>query len=1483
MTEATPSLTSNELAQILPADPKREAIDTIRGYDWQRWLTVQHWLELAGEDSLWIEWAEDFTTEKNGQIHTVQAKNLNSSLSLAQQAVREIISKGLQRDPAVRTIVWTSAQAGYEKGHPFDEPGILHWNKVAEGLTDPDKLRDFLLVEGRLTVEANAIVSSTPKEQFPQLIKRILWVVDEPGIEKLRERILPLVERRLASLGISNPSVLRDTSANMLFTFAAQIGVRGDRTQRRLNRIDLDHQLLHHNLTAIAAAAPSMQQAFSKPQAQPEILEALQRDLAQRFKQANQRSYFPEVKGISELTTLAREVLDNKFDEISPTLRREILLRAARASALHKMADDAKMFLDAAVKLNCPPSELAASARVVAVSGDPDQAIRMLRDEKDADNRSTLLTLIAQYKGDDTALEWLTENALAPEDLSDGGLVAVSNLYLRKEDFCEPLKWLDVASDERCSDTPYLYFFRGAVRFASTLIKSDRPIVLRGLPLDARVKAGMPDEELGPPLDTAISDLNKVQPIARNLDLREAYRIATCYVRWCELVHPGRRQSALEKLRHDMGVAKTALPYVQFAFAYDRDFDPLALSRVLERREQLGGLDDEELRAAFVIQLHSTHHRDTADFIAKHRARLEADYDGANVRSIEIQALVKAGETKSARLLLDQNSKNFSRDVQLMLSAMVAGAEGADPIAEYQRVFDATDSTDALASLLEALVAKKDRLGIATYAELLFGRTGNPDHIVMAARSLANANDTINFLRITQSHPIVEELEPSLSLYRAWAMFTRGATQEAEALVERVRVNRPELRDLNLETNIAIETGKWERLGEILDSYLEMINSGPELIRAAQIAQASDQGSIKSLLLRAVECSPDDPAVLVTAYTLALETGLESDIPQIGNWFHRALDLSGPDGPVKRFELKDLLTQQNSWSTYVRSIGDAVGKGALPLLAAAPGLRTTLIDIVLQNFARNTAIDNPLKRIAVPLFSGRRLRVSVADPHVVAIDISAVMTMGWLGVLPRVIDAYPQIFIPAGVLSELFEGRARLRQFQKSRLDNARELNQAIRTNRLKVLPKSSGDNELNGKVGVELAVLIHAARKNQGAVVRPAPIPMPGLLDEYADTSELGDILTDTHQLLDALILSAPITQSDTTEAKRYLDIQDQKWPNAVNLSADVPLYLDGLAVSYLQTTKLLQRVLDAFARVYVASSVVEEADSILEQETFTNETLKIIDRIRNVICDHDRANKIVFGAHADEFQNGNANLRSSSINLISDLGAVDFVVLDDRALNKDYFASDKSGRRAKVLTTLDIIDDLAAKNLVDTEERWNLRHKLRLAGAILVPIDAEELVRAAFRSGDAESEELRLIRENIGLTRIGATTLFPGEVPWFASISRIIRSVTTSIWARAESIEQARKLANWIYDLWPQPDDWVACWTDSPPSNWGDAITQVMIASLLLPIEIDDNERRLAYHDWLETLLLTRLRLTSPEAYEKIINQARALIASIAESADG
>jgi hypothetical protein len=237
--------------------------------------------------------------------------------------------------------------------------------------------------------------------------------------------------------------------------------------------------------------------------------------------------------------------------------------------------------------------------------------------------------------------------------------------------------------------------------------------------------------------------------------------------------------------------------------------------------------------------------------------------------------------------------------------------------------------------------------------------------------------------------------------------------------------------------------------------------------------------------------------------------------------------------------------------------------------------------------------------------------------------------LGWIGLLPKVLEAYPEIVLPANTLTELFEGRRRIRQYQKSRLERAQRLQNEIARGRIKVhrSPAQARDSVVE-EVGSELAALLRVAEAEDGIVLRPAPIHKPGLGDQRdADVTPFAARLADMHALLDVLNNAGLVKASDEVTAKRYFGVQDKGWPQSAKPELARPLYIDGLALIYLDTVNLLQPVLSNFKEIYIDASTEEESAALIEHDLYTSEVLRVIDSIRNAIRKAHQTDKFIFG----------------------------------------------------------------------------------------------------------------------------------------------------------------------------------------------------------------------------------------------------------------
>ncbi len=1357
-------------------------------------------------------------------------------------------------------------------------------------------------------------------------------MTDEPDIEGLKGRVKLQLERHLASLQL--PAAMAGDLSAHLFSHVADVGLR-EADQRRLTSGDLDQVILAYSDRRRQTAAPDLLAsfnqdtiaAFGQNSAKLEDLEAqgrdiskkigaiadavgvrldetehlaadgrelsqialdtsqgVERDLAARYAKALRQAMFTEFAGRDLYVGIADEVLEPKAAHISSALRRRILLRAARSAAVGGDLSRAERLLAEAVKLTGDDSDIPARARIAQAKGDVDEALRLVRDDANPDSRSVFLSILSSAERGEDALDWITAEGIRPDMLTDGGAHVLAHIYLRRDDFDGFLGVAQGVSEAQCHDGPQLLFLRGAARFASIFGNAARQLALQGIPTGARfAEPESPGGELAQSLELAIADFDRVLALKHDLDLNVTASTAERFRRWAELLHPDRKRAAVQKLRADLAEPSSAIRVLQFAIALDVPFDAKAVAEALDRRERAGGLGGEELAAAFALALSSKDPVQIAAFIEKRRDALEDVFDKGGVRAAQIQALIESGDLSAAKARLADLPAGLVDDRRALLRAEIAKAEGADAIVEHEQAYAATNSTDALRALVQALVDKRDRLGVATRAQELYQRTGDIGDLRLAARALASLGNETEFLALVAEHPDVAGTDNELIHHHAGVLLKLGRLSEASEVVARLAEQGPRGRALDLEIAIAVASGAWETLGALTTVFLDPArdDDGVDLLRAANIAQVAGSGPVLELIDAAVKKSPDSAEVLIGAYMLIMAEGLEDKRPQFHDWFQRAVDLSGEDGPVQRFELKDVLADHLNWVEHTGDINTRIRRAELPLAVAARGLRTSVVDVVLGSLVRNAHQADPRKRSAMPLFAGNRAPTKIGSVQRVAFDLSALLTLSWLKILPKVLNAYSGVLIPAGVMSELFEARQRIRRAQQSRIIDAQEIVDQIAQGRLKVY--RTQPSVLAERVGDELASLMDAALADGGVVVRPAPVNRPGKLEEEADVAEFQTILADMHALLEALVEAGALTAAQEKTTRNYFKAQDTGWSAPAAPQPDKALYLDELAIAYLQGAGLLKTVLGVFERVFVDTDVEERARALLDDQAHIGEVLSAIDDTRTAVRAAAEAGRATFGASRSGLEEG--RFTSSTFNLIHDLRGADCVVVDDRAMNKEPFASDRSGHRARVVTTLDVIEDLLALGVLTAEERLANRHKLRVGGACLMPMDVDEVASAVLRNRQADSAEFRAIRENLLLTRMAQTPSFPAEMMWFGSIVLSVKNAIKAVWNSEQDHPRAQRHSSVLMAILPRPQDWRQCWEGGPPPGWVESTDQVVMASLTMPVELNGSAVRDAYNAWLEEDILDAIRLNTPRRYEAMVAQTKSFIldaGNIDEDAD-
>src|SRR4029453_5657624 len=144
---------------------------------------------------------------------------------------------------------------------------------------------------------------------------------------------------------------------------------------------------------------------------------------------------------------------------------------------------------------------------------------------------------------------------------------------------------------------------------------------------------------------------------------------------------------------------------------------------------------------------------------------------------------------------------------------------------------------------------------------------------------------------------------------KAWALFHVGRLQEAKELNHPLLAARDNKNDLLLETNLATQSGDWERFSGIISRVWPTREElEPSLLmRLASLAAEADTTASRAVDLaqRAAGKASADPEILMGAYILAVQLGHETETEAA--WVARASELSSEEGPVWRVSTRTIV------------------------------------------------------------------------------------------------------------------------------------------------------------------------------------------------------------------------------------------------------------------------------------------------------------------------------------------------------------------------------------------------------------------------------------------------------------------------------------------------------------------------------------------------------------------------------------------------
>jgi hypothetical protein len=665
-------------------------------------------------------------------------------------------------------------------------------------------------------------------------------------------------------------------------------------------------------------------------------------------------------------------------------------------------------------------------------------------------------------------------------------------------------------------------------------------------------------------------------------------------------------------------------------------------------------------------------------------------------------------------------------------------------------------------------------------------------------------------------------------------------------------------------------------------------------MRLARLAFESGSPYVDQFRDAAIAAAPDKPEPYLAAYQLSVDRGEEYHESRAHEWFQKAVELSGPNGPVQHVKLQEVVNKTSGWNDRVENTNDLLAQAAIPLDVAARVLNRQPIELFVGVAKRNERTSDPKLQYPILAFSGARGPNTLDGIRRIALDITSLYTLDHLGLLRKVVNAFDQVRIAPSTLSSLFIDKQFIRFRQPSEVAKARQIKDMIAKNRLKLLrsDRLSVAETASLDIDPDLHQLLNTARENKAVVVRSAPVfKLRSLLEETVDMSGFADCLTDTREVLH--FLKGKVTNSVAEGARTYLEQVDQGWSfKSKRITKRSIIYLDQLSVVYLHHVGLLDTLTSEVKNVFVHEEVESHYDAVVRSSEASTDLLEAVERIRATLNGAIEARSgVAFtarrqlpGSAADDDETEDFGAKLPSVDIMSDLSEVDVVICDDRYLIHEGRWSDGT-RSVPCATTLDLVHALNNRGHLSESQIREKYHRLRSAGYHPVPFNAEELKQELNRAEIdkevlVETPELTAIRRSLTIA-YESRAFVDGEIPWFIHARTVILQVIRALWSERRVSAGTVARADWLLALLPNPFAWVREPADE--RAWA-AATQMAIGQLamLLTSPFSQMQTEERYGAWIDDRMLRHYRAAHPEVYKAAIEFVAKFLREIIEKKD-
>ena len=1204
---------------------------------------------------------------------------------------------------------------------------------------------------------------------------------------------------------------------------------------------------------------------------------------------------FPEYDGYSSALSLARKLSEAELSGGTDTVRARALAWCARILSIR---DDQLDRAEGCVRLakSLGGDTRIAEAFICSQQGDRNAALKLLANVNPSDSRfaayrSASFRIVGNHDGPEKAINWLDDVSFDAESLDPDGKSALLSYHFEMCQWTAAVETARALSERELEEAPVLHFLKAISYLLDTVPSELRIAVFRHAvisTLDSRSYA----------IETrrvSRRHFALAAQIAEMLGCPNAVETADRFATWLELADPECHDKGKKKLASRLDDLQKTLHLIPLGLHFDIPIGTREVEEAIERRTALYGSSTPSAALALLTlaRIQETPN-EIIDFFDRHHKTLLAHLEMSSVRSVQIQVLARTGLIGKAYDCLEEPFEGgFSELEECRLRIAIEKAEGKDTLEAQKALFKQSDSLGDLEALVIELGIRREWSDQSEYGKILFDRTHSLQDAGRLANALNLAEKPAQTIKLLESNYDIVSQSTDLQMLNCWALLHEGELLEAHCKLAKLNVDWEDESYRTLQVHLAVALEERDSLSVALASgYRQTENkSAPELLKAAELSLNLNPRSAKRLLFAAAEKGNDDAHVLSHAYFLAVKAGWEVDA-KIASWLQRAFDLSGEDGPLWSVTPSELLDMIPEWDRQEFNIRKQLNRGEAPMFFAAQLLNRSLIKMMLSPALANSAGNDLRRRIGVPAFSGQRGPTKLVAGGKIGLDYTAILTLGFLGLLDQVFDAFSTVYVPHSTFAWLLEERQNASHHQPNEVKNAQLILDLLREGSLETVSHSTqADKKLIVQVGEELATLIAEAEDiahegRQRLVVRPNPVhKILSLGEEEADLTRHYSVLSSCQAIVRKLYDMGEIDESVEKNAGAYLQRHEKPWPNQPEIADNATLYLDDLSVYYLIQTGILEILCSLSFKLIVSPSLESKSNAHIAYERFSEKVIDATENMSSVVRQGVDSGKVKIGKRRNI---GNGDEQYLNDFQIAELFAIvedcEAIIVDDRFFNQNGYIEHRDVK-ASLYTTLDLLDTLVSAGQLSDGGRQRCRTKLRRAGYYLVPLTEDELAiqlnAAEVKNGKViERAHLRAIRESILHVRMNDWLQLPKESGWLETLFEVFVDVLRDLWREGADIPSVEARSIWILDLVDMHG-----WTHFLSLENREEILKSgrtrMIFKLISPLPEDVSpDIQESYWRWVEEFVLIPVKEFEPDLYTQIINLIRRQISEFASS---